>query len=197
MRLFTKIYVKLLSYILLIKYQLKKRIHLGKGVIFIGFSTIYTRNKASIFIGDNVTIYSISSSYHASMHSPCKIVADKGGAIIRIGNKSRIKGVCIHAHNEIIIGKRCLIGANTQIIDSNGHELSMNNPSNRINTISKPKQVHIGDDVWIGINTIILPGTKIGNGSIVVAGSVVRGEFPQKSLIGGNPAVILKDYSNE
>jgi len=51
----------------------------------------------------------------------------------------------------------------------------------------------IGNDVFIGIGSIILPATTIGNNCIVGAGSVVRGKFPDNSVIMGNPAkVILK-----
>ena len=53
------------------------------------------------------------------------------------------------------------------------------------------KAVEIGDCVWIGTRTTILPGTKIGEGSIIQAGSVVHGEIPPCSIAGGNPAVVF------
>ncbi|GAA5998664.1 sugar O-acetyltransferase [Rhodotorula paludigena] len=52
--------------------------------------------------------------------------------------------------------------------------------------------VTIGDDVWIGGGAEILPGTVIGNGCTVAAGSVVKGVFPDNCVIGGVPARILK-----
>lgn len=52
--------------------------------------------------------------------------------------------------------------------------------------------VSIGDNVWIGFGAIILPGAEIGEGSIVSAGTVVRGKFPPCSLIAGNPAIVVK-----
>ena len=55
-----------------------------------------------------------------------------------------------------------------------------------------PSPINIGNNVWIGINAIILKGTKIGDHSIVGAGSVVKGEFPPYSLIIGNPAHLVK-----
>lgn len=53
------------------------------------------------------------------------------------------------------------------------------------------KTVEIGDCVWIGTRTTILPGAKIGEGSIIQAGSVVHGEIPPCSIVGGNPAVVF------
>ncbi|RDU58323.1 DapH/DapD/GlmU-related protein [Helicobacter sp. MIT 99-5507] len=56
----------------------------------------------------------------------------------------------------------------------------------------------IGDDCWIGLNAIILSGSKIGKGCVIGAGSVVRGEFEPYSVIIGNPAIqVKKRFSNE
>ena len=51
----------------------------------------------------------------------------------------------------------------------------------------------IEDDVWIGANSILLSGTKVGTGSVVGAGSVISKEFPPYSIIAGNPAQIILD----
>lgn len=56
---------------------------------------------------------------------------------------------------------------------------------------SKGKIV-VEDDVWIGMNTLILSGIKIGKGAIVGAGSVVTKDIPPYSIVGGNPARVLK-----
>lgn len=54
------------------------------------------------------------------------------------------------------------------------------------------KDVEIGDCVWLGSRVTILPGTKIGEGAIIQAGSVVHGEIPRCSIAGGNPAKVFK-----
>jgi len=53
--------------------------------------------------------------------------------------------------------------------------------------------ITIGDNVFIGINSILLPGTTIGNNVIIGAGSVVRGKVPDYSIISGNPALVIGD----
>ena len=54
------------------------------------------------------------------------------------------------------------------------------------------KPVKIGNDCWIGGNAIILPGIKIGDGSIIGAGSVVTRDIPEHVMAAGNPAKVLK-----
>ncbi len=50
----------------------------------------------------------------------------------------------------------------------------------------------IGNDVWLGYNVLVMPGVKIGDGAIVAAGSVVVSDVPAYSVVGGNPAKIIK-----
>lgn len=57
------------------------------------------------------------------------------------------------------------------------------------------KKVVIGDNVWTGLNVIILPGVSIGEGCIIQAGSVVSKSIPDLAIAGGNPAVVIK-YRN-
>ncbi|GMQ27761.1 acyltransferase [Algoriphagus confluentis] len=58
------------------------------------------------------------------------------------------------------------------------------------------KDVEIGDNVWFGLNVIVLPGVKIGEGCVVQAGSVVVSDLPPLSIAGGHPAKVFK-YRNE
>jgi acetyltransferase-like isoleucine patch superfamily enzyme len=167
-------------------------ISIDKSVLFKGFPYLIKHKKATITIGENTIINSSNFGYHINMHSSCKLYADQPFAAITIGSNSRIHGTCIHASNQIHIGSNCLIAANTQIFDANGHLLSFDNPTNRIHTKDKGNPIHIEDNVWIGANCIILGGTRIGNGAIVTAGSVVKGNIPSKSIYGGNPALLIK-----
>ena len=54
------------------------------------------------------------------------------------------------------------------------------------------KPVLIADDVWIGARVIILPGVRIGTGAVIGAGAVVTKDMPDYSVVGGNPARVLK-----
>lgn len=166
----------------------------GKGVLFKGIPSVHIGRNTNISIGDNTTINSSNWNYHINMFNPCKLFTDRDNASIRIGKNCRIHGTCIHAYKSISIGDNCLIAANTQIIDANGHELSFDKPSDRIKTADEGKPIIIKDNVWIAANCIILGGTTIGDGSVITANSVVKGYVPDRCLYGGNPAKLIKQY---
>ena len=90
----------------------------------------------------------------------------------------------------IKIGKNCLIAANCQIFDTSGHGTGQ---TERNVNQGKSKPIIIGDNVWIGTGCIILPGTTIGNNSVISAGSVVRGNVPEGVVYAGNPAQYIKN----
>ena len=180
-----------------IEMRSKNHIKYPESVKTNGIPLIDVRKGSFLEIGENVTLNSNNYDYHINMHSPVKLFADREGAIIKIGDNSRIHGTCIHAYKSITIGKNCLIAANTNIIDCNGHDLSFDNPSNRINTQGTAKPVTIEDNVWIGANCTILAGVNIGAGSIISANSVVVKDIPSMVIAGGNPAKIIKDFSDQ
>ena len=126
------------------------------------------------------------------MHSPVKLIVDRPGTRITIGAHSRLHGACLHAYSAITIGKRCLIAGNTQIIDGSGHDLSFGAVEQRIFTGGDSRPIVLEDDVWVGANTLILPGVTIGKGSVIGAGSVVTKAIPPMVVAAGNPARIIK-----
>ncbi len=164
----------------------------GNGTVFLGVPTIEVFSRKSIVLGRNVMVNSENMYYHVSAYQKCKFVANKVDSIIVIGNNTRIHASCIHAKSKVSIGNNCLIAGNCQIIDSSGHELLLENPSQRIYSVSKPNEIIIEDNVWIGMNSIILPGVTIGEGAVIAAGSIVTKDVPTQTLVGGNPAKILK-----
>jgi|HigsolmetaAR202D_1030399.scaffolds.fasta_scaffold19528_1 Acetyltransferase (isoleucine patch superfamily) len=170
------------------------KLKMGDNVVFQAKPLVEIKNNSIVEIGAKTVINSRNRGYHINMHSPCKLLADGKNAIIKIGKNCRIHGTCIHAKLNITIGDNCLIAANTHIVDSNGHLLSMDAPELRLTHKDEPKEVIIHNNVWIGANCIILPGTVIGEGAVISAGSVVRGVVSPKSIYAGNPAVLVKQY---
>ncbi len=170
----------------------KRGLHLGQGVKFNGLPIIDIRNGASIHIGDGVLINSLNRGYHANMFGPVKLFADRPGARITIGDGTRLHGACLHAGESITIGKRCLIAANCQIIDGNGHDLSFPHVHLRGDTTGGARPIDIQDDVWIGLGATILPGVTIGRGSVIGAGSVVTRDVPPMVVATGNPATVSR-----
>ncbi len=178
----------------LVRYINHKHIRIKGYVNVSGIPSLYFRNNGKLVLGKNVSLKSNRKSYHLNMHSPVKIMADRDGAVIEIGDNTRINGSCIHAYKKIVIGKNCLIAANCQIFDGSGHDLSFPDVENRINTVGEAKEIIVEDYVWIGANCIILPGVRIGKGSVISAGSVVHKDIPPMCLAAGNPVQIIKHF---
>lgn len=104
-------------------------------------------------------------------------------------------GLGTHGHygsgmGEVSIGNDTIFGNYVSIHPENHIYINKDVPI-RLQGVTG-KGVKIGCNCWIGAKVTILDGTIIGDGSIVAAGAVVRGEFPERVLIGGVPARILK-----
>ncbi|WP_294819438.1 acyltransferase [uncultured Flavobacterium sp.] len=165
-----------------------KNIHIGNNVRIDYHTKIYNKGQ-KIVIGDKVYLRSKDKGYQAGMPFPTTLLIDVKNAEITIGKNCRINGAYIHAQKGIRIGDNCVIASGVNILDSNGHELYS---ADRTVGRDKPEEIILGDNIWIGLNAIILKGTTIGKNSVVSAGSIVKGSFPENSLIAGNPAKVVK-----
>lgn len=89
------------------------------------------------------------------------------------------------------IGEDVMMGPNVTILTHNHRFDSISIPM-RLQGFEEYKPVTIEDDVWVGQQVIILPGTHIGRGSIIGAGSVVTKDVEPYSIVGGNPAKLIR-----
>jgi acetyltransferase-like isoleucine patch superfamily enzyme len=167
-------------------------INIEKHVKINNWPILIHRSNAKIVLGNNVLLNSSNRNYHINMFASVKLMCDKPNAIISIGDNTRIHGSCIHAFERIEIGSNCLIAANCQIFDASGHGTSL---KERAASQGKSKPIIIGNNVWIGTGCIILPGTTIGNNSVISAGSVVRGVVPEGVVFAGNYAIFIKQLN--
>lgn len=163
-----------------------------KQVKFRGWSVIHAFPGSSITMGDNVSLFSAFSSNMLGLYQRCIIVARYGGKI-EIGEHCGISGSTIYAFDSIKIGKYTRVGANCKIIDNDFHPIELEYRHKGFNEqYTHRAPIKIGDDCFIGMNSIILKGTTLGNNVIVGAGSVVHGTFPDNCIIAGNPAKLIK-----
>lgn len=107
-----------------------------------------------------------------------------------IGSGTSISGrFYVHAEGGVRIGRCCHIAQGLTVYSHNHNWKSDQFIPYDAESILRP--VTIGDAVWIGANVTIAPGSKIGDGAIISAGSVVFGEVPSCAIVRGNPAEII------
>ena len=167
------------------------KIRYGKHLRLLGWPFVFRFKGANIAIGNDVTINSSFFSNLLGLNHRTIIIAKKTGEII-IGDGVGISGATIYAWERIEIGNGTLIGANVNIIDNDFHPVDPQARLEHNNNAVLTAPVTIGNNVFIGMNTIILKGTQIGNNCVVGAGSVVHGKFEDNCVIAGNPAKVIK-----
>ena len=109
-------------------------------------------------------------------------VMEKERAHLKIGRFSAMAAVTI------ILGNHDIRNASSYPFDAlRSWWPGMNDTSCHV-----ARPVRIGSDVWMGENSMILPGTTIGDGSVIAGGAVVKGEIPPYAIVAGNPGVIVR-----
>ena len=91
----------------------------------------------------------------------------------------------------IEIGNNCLISQHISIVAS-GHNYDKKSLISKQGWNTNKRNVIIKDDVWIGANSVILPGCIIETGAVIGAGSIVTKNVPPYAIVAGNPAKIIK-----
>jgi len=128
----------------------------------------------SIFFGKRVRLYKGVGFY-----------LDAPGASIVIGDDSFLnQRTMITCKRSVVIGAHCSIGWDVWITDTDYHRL---NDGDDISPVS------IGDRVWIGAKAMILKGVTVGAGAVIAAGSVVTRDVPERALVAGNPATVIRE----
>lgn len=163
----------------------------GPGWKIYGRPIIQRHRKSAINIGKNAIIRSSAVSNPLGPYRPTILSTRTIDALLSIGDDVGITGGTICAANRIEIGDRVWIGANSTIVDTDFHPLDpIERQKNPLDGANAP--VIIEDDVFIGMNSLILKGVHIGRGSVIGAGSVVSGDVPKGMVFAGNPARLVK-----
>lgn len=138
------------------------------------------RKSGRFFLGKHSTLKIDSARFYSGT-----TLSVSDNATLSIG-KSYFNYDCrISCFNEITIGDGCAISQNVTIRDSDNHQVIREG-------YIKSAPIVIDDHVWVGINSTILKGVHIGEGSIIAAGSVVTKNIPPHSLVAGVPAHVIK-----
>lgn len=141
----------------------------------------------------------------------CEFIFETDQGKISIGENTFINGnTKLIARNSIFIGDNVTIAWGCTLYDHNSHSIDFRNrindnkvqSHNALNgiplshnkdwSVVKSAPIIIEDNVWIGLDCIVLNGVTIGEGAIVGAGSVVRNNVEPWTVVAGNPAVVIK-----
>jgi acetyltransferase-like isoleucine patch superfamily enzyme len=156
------------------------------------FRHLKSKAPGAVRFGDHVSVYG-GCSFSVGVNGRCKV-----------GDFTLLNGALIMAEERIEIGSHCLISWNVGLADSDFHPLA---PAQRIidahalapffkDRPPRPEirtaPVIISDNVWIGMNAVILKGVTIGENSVIAAGAVVTKSVPANVVVAGNPAVMTK-----
>jgi len=170
------------------KYKISKNCKID-GLVFI------KKSKTGILkIGKNFTLNSRKASNLVGITNRASFQIINEGRI-EIGDNCGFTSTVLSSRKLIKIGNNVLIGGNVRIYDHDYHSLNyLNRRNSKLDAQNvKTSEVIIEDDVFIGTNSIILKGVKIGARSIIGAGSVVSlKNIPPDSIVAGNPSKILK-----
>lgn len=145
---------------------------------------IFIKGSKRVFIGKNVRIF---PNFRIETHYNGQIVIEDDVAIGQ--------NVHITSASNLVIGKNSTILANTFItnIDHEYEEIG----KHILDQPMKIRETTIGENCFIGMGVAIQAGTILGKQCVVGSNSVVRGEFPDYSVIVGSPAKIVKRYNFE
>jgi len=115
--------------------------------------------------------------------------------VLRVGDRCVIgRGSHIVAHESIEIGDDVWTGPYVYITDQNHSYEDPDIPIGRQWPVNR--RVTIGAGSWLGAGVIVLPGARIGRNVVIAAGSVVRGEFPDRCVVAGVPARIVREHTD-
>jgi acetyltransferase-like isoleucine patch superfamily enzyme len=153
---------------------------------------IKARAAGSIVIGNHVRLLADWRSNRVGLSGPVILHTWEGGRI-EISDHTGASSVVISSRSGIRIGRHVNIGGNVRIFDHDFHALDAEvrrSLRDAAECVTRP--IVIGDDVFIGTNSIILKGVTIGDRAIIGAGSVVTKDVSADSMVAGNPATVIR-----
>lgn len=116
--------------------------------------------------------------------------ANWGGHNVHFGNNVYANfNFTVVDDGDIYVGDRVMFGPNVTIATAN-HPIE---PGLRSKAMQYNKSVHIGENVWVGANTVIVPGVTIGKNTVIGAGSVVTKDIPENVVAVGNPCRVIRE----
>lgn len=156
-----------------------------------GRPIIHKHPDAQIILGKDVTIISESEYNDAGINHPTILAATEPGAKIIIHDGVGMSGSSIVAEKRVEVGENTMLGANTNIYDTDFHPVD--SEARLVGKKAESSPIRIGKRCWLASNTTVLKGVEIGDETVIGAMSLVNKDIPTKVLAAGVPARIIRD----
>ena len=141
----------------------------------------------------------VSSDQSPFPHGPVRLTLVRWGSAPDecglIETHSLLNGTAIVSYQRVYIGRDVLFGPEVVIMDSDGHPADRTLPD--ITATKKIAPVTIEDNAWIGLGAMIMKGVTIGHHAVVAAQALVTKSVPPHCVVAGNPARIIKDFTED
>jgi acetyltransferase-like isoleucine patch superfamily enzyme len=175
--------------------QISANVAVGKDVYIetsYGFPAFFSRHNPGLVLGDGAGAYGLTTF----------LVQPSGR--VSIGPYSCLKDTLVICSDRISIGAHCLISWGVVLTDSwldPGSTIPARrailraaacDPLCRLPRIPEPRPITVEDNVWVGFNSVILPGVTLGRGCVVGCNSIVDYDVPPYAVVAGNPACVIR-----
>lgn len=157
-----------IKYVIL-KLENGKRFRGGRPAVLSPLTEITVERKSELYIGKKLR-----------MHNGAKIRVRNGGKVVIGDNVGMSNGCVITGYENVTIGDNVMLGPNVLIYDQD-HDYRAEGGITAMKY--RMTSVIVGNNVWIGANSVILRGTRIGDNSVIGAGSVVKGTYKSGSVV--------------
>lgn len=167
-------------------------VELGGGVRVWGVPVVSRAPGSRIVVGSQVVLCSRSADTALGVSHAVVLRTLEPGARLEIGEDSGLSGTTVCAAVAVRIGRRCLLGADTLVVDTDFHPLAPQGRRHGADPAATGRAaVTIGDDVFVGARACILKGVTVGDGAVIGCAAVVTRDVPAGAIVAGNPARVV------
>ncbi len=161
------------------------RVRFGGGVV--ANHRLIIKGPGMVEIGDRANLFAFGTGRRT------RLVARTPQARILVGENARLNGAEIHCDRLVEIGPDCIVGQ-ALLIDTDMHSLARDRRTNPDAPV-RTEPVILERAVWVARGASILPGVRVGEGSVVGHGAVVSSDVPPGVVVAGNPARVVRDLA--
>ncbi len=160
-----------------------------------GAPVIQKHRRSRMCFGDGLQLRSTVRSNPLGPNHPVILATRRAGAILEVGVNFAMTGGSLCAAERIVIGDDVVVGANSILVDTDFHPMKAEG-RRHVAESGETVPIRIGNDVFIGMNCLILKGVAVGDGAVIGAGSVVTRDVPPRMVAAGNPARVVGETAD-